>query len=68
MEQQQIQADLAILNSQMQNLKEEMDKAISNGKSFIEVKMIHLQVKELSRLIDMLRVSNENADTRGVFS
>ena len=57
-----MQADLAILNSQLQNLKEEMDKAISNGKTFIEVKNIHLQVKELSRLIDVLKSANENAE------
>lgn len=53
----QIHADLEILSHQLTTLKQDMDKAISSGRSFIEVKIIHMQIKELSRTIDLLKNS-----------
>ena len=55
----QMQADLAALQLQLSTLKEDMDHAISDGKNFIEVKMIHLQIKELSRLIENMKVAKD---------
>ena len=55
----QMQADLAALQLQLSTLKEDMDHAISDGKNFIEVKMIHLQIKELSRLIEKMKAAKD---------
>lgn len=53
--QNQMQADLALLQQHLSTLKEDMNHAISTGKNFMEVKMIHLQIKELSRLIENMK-------------
>ena len=52
--QQEILTDLDNLMLQMKKLKADFLKGISDGKSFIQVKVIHLQIKELSRLIQQL--------------
>lgn len=52
--QDQINHDLDILTRQLIKLKDEMDTAICSGRQFIEVKLIHLQIKELSKLISNL--------------
>ena len=66
MQQHQFQADLDTLNNQLLSLKDEMDKAIKDGKNFVEVKSIHLQVKELSRLIEQLKSANDRSYTRQI--
>lgn len=55
MQYEQFKVDLNKLSTQLVTLQHEMDQAISDGKSFIEVKIIHLQMKELSRLIEDLK-------------
>ena len=55
--QNELEGDLAMLQQQLSTLKEDMNRAISNGKNFIEVKMIHLQIKELTRLIDQMKAA-----------
>lgn len=55
--QDQINSDLEILTSQLLTHKVDMDNAIRTGGSFIEVKMIHLKIKKLTRLIHVLKGS-----------
>ena len=64
--QQQINADLDILVKQLSTLKDDFEKAISSGKAFIEVKMIHLQIKELSCQIEKLQQKNMGSHLRVV--
>ena len=64
--QQQINADLEVLITQLSTLKGEFEKAISSGKAFMEVKMIHLQIKELSQQIENLQRKNLGSHLRVV--
>lgn len=61
MKQHEIHTDVDLLANQLSSLKEEMDKAIRSGKCFIEVKLIHLQIKELSRHVEHLKGKNASA-------
>jgi hypothetical protein len=57
--QQEIISDLHILISQLDKLKQEFNISIANGKSFVEVKAVHLQIKELTKLIDERKNAHE---------
>lgn len=62
--QDQINHDLDILTRQLITLKDEMDTAIRSGHQFFEVKLIHLQMKELSKLISNLNEQSRQLQTR----
>lgn len=61
----QLHKDLETLFHQLLTLKIDMDNAIKDGHSFTEVKMIHLQIKELSRLIDLMKAQEKSANGIG---
>jgi hypothetical protein len=54
MQKEQIHTKLETLYNQKRVLKYQMDKAITDGKNFEEVKAIHLRIKELTKSIDRL--------------
>jgi hypothetical protein len=68
MQHHQFHDDLNFLTHQLSTLKMEMDKAISTGKSFAEVKAIHLQIKTLSGLIGTLQEKNNNTNKAGLLN
>ena len=52
--QKDIHANPEALHNQKRVLKYQMDKAITDGKTFEEVKRIHLRIKALNNIIDQL--------------
>jgi hypothetical protein len=58
MQPQELHNDINILTHQLNAMKMQMETAISAGKSFAEVKAIHLQIKALSGLIENLQNKN----------
>ena len=56
----QMVSDLETLITQLDKLKDDFNSGIINGKSFVEVKVLHLQIKELTQMINQLKIGDES--------